>query len=285
MRVRTGFGRRLCTVVSALALCSASGTALAGAKPVVVDNRTDQKIEVRLDAFTDARGVEQDVNKRSWWGFDANERSRLLRNGSLLRASEFRYQIRTDFGVTPEPGRVWVRKLDRTDDQLVVTVTDRLLPKLPDGVSAARVARASRYLASRKTAGFALTMMHVTSDLNDAYTLKVEPVIAQGERQRGAFKITVRHHWVSSWDGERSTSDLVYYFNAAGQFYAVQAGHDDCTAPPFVGANLWMTVLGNLVLEMIDEQENPRIRWTVQQLVDRADARGLLEFALKMNLN
>lgn len=138
-------------------------------------------------------------------------------------------------------------------------------------VQQAAVNRADRFLKTEDIGKTTLNFVHFGADYHGHQYLNT---VALGD---GAFKLVYRFHWED--DG---ITDVGYLCDSRGNIYGVQIGDSNAVVnQPFLLANGAIKLLGNALIELYKDQLTTNQRSVVQDLVDKADAHGLLEWSLK----
>jgi hypothetical protein len=100
----------------------------------------------------------------------------------------------------------------------------------------------------------------------------------QGKTIPGHFALDYRFKW-----DDDGVTDVRFFFDAKGNVYEVQiVKHNAVLQQPYFAANLAIKILGNLLIEALKDNLTPEQLKDVQKFVDNADAKGLLEWSLKV---
>jgi hypothetical protein len=95
---------------------------------------------------------------------------------------------------------------------------------------------------------------------------------------RGAFALVYRFWWED--DG---VTDIAFLADSTGYVYRVQIMYTNAIfSQPFLVANASISILGNSLIELYKDKLSDEDRRQFHDLVNRADAKGLLEFRLKL---
>lgn len=83
------------------------------------------------------------------------------------------------------------------------------------------------------------------------------------------------------WEDNNSTT-VAFDADADGTVHSVSVAQDTSSFPAFVGANLLIQVLGNMVIDSYKDKMTDEQRNKAQQLVRDTDAKGLMELWLQL---
>jgi hypothetical protein len=140
------------------------------------------------------------------------------------------------------------------------------------------VSQADRFLRTEARGRETLGFVHFGADYHGhEYLRTVDVPGGDGRAIPGQFALVYRFHWEK--DG---ITDVAYLCNESGRVYGVQIVDTNAVwSKPFVLANATIKLLGNALLERNKNRMNDFEWRMVQKLVDSANAKGLLEWALK----
>src|SRR5580693_445654 len=132
------------------------------------------------------------------------------------------------------------------------------------------VLSAQRFLKTEQNGKYTLAFLHFCADYHGHEYQGTLPAID------GTFKLVYRFKWEN--DG---VTDLAYVCDAKGNVRAVEVLYSNgFLSRPFVLADGAIKVLGNLAIEANKKNMSDLQRRLVQELVDDANAKGLLELSL-----
>jgi hypothetical protein len=137
---------------------------------------------------------------------------------------------------------------------------------------------ADRFLRTEDRGIESLGYIHFGANYHGHEYLRTVSVIdGQGSPIPGQFALVYRF----KWEGDGIT-DVAYLCDASGYVYKVQIMYTNAIlSPPFVLANAAIKLLGNALIQANKDKMSEFERKAVQELVDKADAKGLLEWSLK----
>jgi hypothetical protein len=153
---------------------------------------------------------------------------------------------------------------------------------LPAGYAAdtRSIERAKAFLNPESRGRDVLGYLHMGADFLAYDYLRTTGVNdGRGAPLEGHFALFYRFKWKTTSDGY---TDLAFLCNSAGNVYKVSVMDTDAILPPFFTANVTINVLGNALISMFNEKLTPDDRRQLRALVNDADAKGLLEFSLRV---
>lgn len=119
-----------------------------------------------------------------------------------------------------------------------------------------------------------LKFLHFFSDYKRFEYLETDRVTENGQTISGQSALVYRFYCT---DGDNT--DVVFFVNQSGQIYQTKIRRS--TGVPFVGANISIQVLGRIVVGS-DDKMTAEDRQRALDLVDKADAHGLMDLWLEM---
>jgi hypothetical protein len=137
---------------------------------------------------------------------------------------------------------------------------------------------AGRFLRTEDRGKESLSYIHFGADYHGHEYLRTVSVLdGQGSPIPGQFALVYRFNWED--DG---ITDVAYLCDASGYVYKVQIMSTNAVlSQPFVLANAAIKLLGNAFIQANKDKMSELERKVVQELVDKADAKGLLEWSLQ----
>jgi hypothetical protein len=145
------------------------------------------------------------------------------------------------------------------------------------------VARARAYLENEERAKGILFFAHPTAEFQKLKLVQTDQVVDENNKVlRGHFVLTYRFSWKSGLFQDNHTTDLDFFFDAKGRFYKIDVGEKGTTTfiEPFTAANLVVKAVKDGLIKKVDKEGTAADRKLVRQLLQDADARGLLEWIL-----
>jgi hypothetical protein len=144
------------------------------------------------------------------------------------------------------------------------------------------VERADNYLRLQSTGQGLLQFVHMGADYHGHSYLHTNYVIdGDGYRVPGHFALVFRFHWEDD-----SITDLAFLCNEKGIIYDVAVNYTNARFnQPFLLANAAIQILGNLVIDNYKRQMSAQQLKLTHELVNNADAKGLLVLALILGEN
>lgn len=139
------------------------------------------------------------------------------------------------------------------------------------------IKRAHAFLASADVGKQVVAYTHLGSDYRGHEYVETRGVSdGNGGRKPGHFALVYRFRWHD--DG---VSNIAFLCNPSGRVYGVRVLETNAVwSQPFALANAAVSMLGNMLIEAYKENMDASQRRIVQRLVDQADAKGMLEWAL-----
>jgi hypothetical protein len=149
----------------------------------------------------------------------------------------------------------------------------------------ADVERARQFLDSDSRGRAVLGYLHAGATYTGhrlVATLAVED--AQGKRLDGQFALRYRFDWKIPLGDNTTTADFL--FDRAGRFYGISGERTTSVVNrPYDLANLTIKVLGESVYQAAKERMTETDRKWVRQIIDDANAKGMLEWSLRFQQN
>jgi len=148
-----------------------------------------------------------------------------------------------------------------------------------DDIDQRAVINAHQFLKTEQNGRNTLAFLHFGADYHGHEYRETLPVLdGGGAAVDGRFKLVYRFKWED--DG---ITDLAYLCDAKGNVYAVQVLYTNALFnQPYVLANGAIKLLGSLMIEANKKNMTDVERKLAQELVDRADAKGLLELSVRL---
>ena len=148
-----------------------------------------------------------------------------------------------------------------------------------NAADAGAVAKAKAYVDPADTGKVILNYVHMGSRYgghNFVETRNVQD--GQARILAGYFALIYRFNWEN--DG---ATDVAFLCTPAGKIYDIQTTWTNAVLnQPYLTANLTIQVLGNARMELFKNNMQEDERRELQQLINGADARGLLVWVVKM---
>jgi hypothetical protein len=147
-----------------------------------------------------------------------------------------------------------------------------------DDVDPKALTRAHDFLKTAQRGADILSFVHYGAKYGShAYQQRLTVVNQKGERVPGHFALDYQFKWED--DG---VTDVRFFCDAQGGVYEVQIVKTNARLQqPYFAANLAIKVIGNLLIEAFKDNLNDAQRKEIQQIVDDADAKRMLEWSLK----
>jgi hypothetical protein len=142
------------------------------------------------------------------------------------------------------------------------------------------MATAKAFLSDSNRAKGTLFFCHPTATYRGVRVLGQGGVKQAGLAVPGAFYIEVRYTWKSLFD-DTNTSDLVFFFDARGRLTDLRAGRTTSIFPQFAASNAVIDAVKTELMKEVARWKDATARQTALNLIDRADARGLLLLILQ----
>jgi hypothetical protein len=144
--------------------------------------------------------------------------------------------------------------------------------------------KATRQLDQRARAERILSFLHFGSTYSDHKQTGRGKVMTRDNRERvGHFYLEYKFDWKVGRDTGSTTAS--FFFDEKGILYDVMI--DKTTAEfnqPFLLANLSIKILGETVYALLKDDLSTADRRVIRELIDEADAKGLLKFTLALDL-
>lgn len=153
------------------------------------------------------------------------------------------------------------------------------VPARASGYSQPAFDRAYNFLQNRQNAITILGYVHFGADyFGHEYQGIYDVVDAHGTPVPGEFALAYRFHWT---DG--GVTDIAFLCNPQGQIYKSQVRSSNAEASqPFGLANLFISVVGNLLIDSNKKDMSREDLELARDLIDHADAHGLLDLWLRL---
>lgn len=136
------------------------------------------------------------------------------------------------------------------------------------------VARADHFLSTDRRAKATLNYVHFGTDYRGQQFRRIADVTNDGE-----FSLVYRLFW-----NDDGVTDIAYFCHANGTVYGVKIAYTNAEGNvPFLWANVSIQVLGNLFIEAYKDKLSDDDRKLLQKMVDNADAKGMLEWSLRLD--
>ncbi|HLJ28642.1 MAG TPA: hypothetical protein VKY85_18180 [Candidatus Angelobacter sp.] len=147
-------------------------------------------------------------------------------------------------------------------------------------ISQSAVNRAHQFLNTDKRAKDTLAFVHAGTTYHGQKYLRTDFVTDDsGQTINGRFALVYRLFW-----NDDGVTDIAYRCYPNGNVYAVKIMYTNAEGnQPFLWANVSIQVLGNLLIDAYKDKLSVDDRRQLQKLVDNADAKGLLEWSLKLD--
>lgn len=141
------------------------------------------------------------------------------------------------------------------------------------------VRRAAAFVDTKSRGEFVLGHLHMFATYRGhKYRETLRVTNSTGAVEPGKFALVYRYYW-----NDDDYTDLAYFFDAKGGFDGVQAMRSTAIIQqPFAIAELSIKLLGNVLVEAFRDNLSPGERASIQQMIDSADVKGLLETALTL---
>lgn len=192
-----------------------------------------------------------------------------LTNGSMHRGSGEPH-VRVE-----RPSRVAAARGVRAAMSLLLFAAIAATVPLASPADQRAVNRADALLSTAETGTNVLNFLHMGADYHGHRYLKTLPV-SDG---RGDFELVYRYFWHD--DG---ITDLGFLCDDNGFVYKVRVEYTNAVwSQPFLAANVSISVLGHSMIEAYKDKLSEDDRRKLHELVNKADAKGLLELSLAWN--
>ena len=149
------------------------------------------------------------------------------------------------------------------------------ISSLAQNVDPNAIARAERFMAAQQRGSEVLSYLHFGATYQACTFEKYYPMA------NGSFALMYRFDWTTTGTGD---TESWFVFNAAGQFDHLEVvSSTGLINQPFLMANVSISLIGNLIIEKYQDRLSVTDRRLLQRLVDDADAKGLLEWQLRVD--
>jgi hypothetical protein len=143
--------------------------------------------------------------------------------------------------------------------------------------------KAERLLADARRGKGVLQFLHLGSTYVSHKKTEEGAVRRNGREVPGHFYLDYTFKWMAG--GDTGSTTLTFFFDDHGRLTSVNVDKTDAIFnQPFGLANLSIAVVGQAVLDATKDRLSDADRRLLQRLIDNADAKGLLELFLKIDL-
>jgi hypothetical protein len=144
--------------------------------------------------------------------------------------------------------------------------------------------KATRLLDDKGRGKAVILFAHFGADYSDHALVATGKVNdANGREKPGHFYLEYKYNWKVGDD--RGTTSFYFFFDKNGVLNEIRVSKTDAVLnQPFAFANLGIKLLGQAVLEAAKNDLTDAQQKRLQKFVDDADAKGLLEFLLAIDL-
>ena len=141
------------------------------------------------------------------------------------------------------------------------------------------VQRAASFLETKESGVSILEFLHLGKEYRGHRFKELRPVVdGDGDQIPGFFALVYRFHW-----GTDGYTDLGFLCDAGGSVYKLEvAGTNAIINEPFLGATISIKFLGGMLMGALAEKLDEQDRRALKQLVEAADAQGLLTLGLRL---
>jgi hypothetical protein len=161
---------------------------------------------------------------------------------------------------------------------LGLSVWQAAVLRAADDVDQKAVDRAHDFLKTAARGRDVLSYMHFGSRYDGHSYRESRFVTREGRRVPGHFALVYRYKWQGN-----GLTDVAFLCDARGDVYEVQAIWTNAVLnQPWVSANLTIKVLGGALAELFKDKMTEKERQDLQQLIEDANAKGMLEWSLKI---
>jgi hypothetical protein len=169
----------------------------------------------------------------------------------------------------------WTKNLIRRGAAKIALVFVLVLAAVSGFSQTAPIIKAATVIENTDNASTILKFLHFFSDYKGFQYLETDRVIDDyGQTISGRSALVYRFFCT---DGDNT--DVVFFVNQSGQIYQTKISRS--TGVPFLGANFSIQVLGHLVANS-DDKMTAEQRQRANELVNKADAHGLMDFWLAL---
>lgn len=139
--------------------------------------------------------------------------------------------------------------------------------------------KAFNFLQNRQNGVAILSYLHFGSDyFGHEYIGMLNVVDKSGETVPGDFALVYRFRW-----SNEDYTDVAFLCNPEGQIYRSEVRRSTAVLnQPFVAANVFIGVLGNLLIESNRRNMTKADLELTHELVNRVDAQGLMDLWLRL---
>jgi hypothetical protein len=143
------------------------------------------------------------------------------------------------------------------------------------------IAKAQSFLEDEKRAKATLNMAHFGATFRGVDTLSCTRVVDDKNRElEGYFALTVRYFWAGLLSSDEHT-DMVFFFDDRGRYYAIKAGETTGLLKPFDLSNAVIELYKDLILAMVRDADQDT-KDGVERAIRDKDAKTLLHFKLRL---
>jgi hypothetical protein len=157
-------------------------------------------------------------------------------------------------------------------------------PAVVRAQSDAAVGRAREYLENASRTKGILFFAHPEAQYQ-GIQLRERTGVVDGNRKPvpGHFALTYVYSWKSGLSGDNNTTELVFFFDQRGRFYALNGGRTSSFFRPFNVADVVVKEVRDQILNKVDRDGTEADRRLVRTLIQDGDARGLLTVLLRLD--
>jgi hypothetical protein len=147
----------------------------------------------------------------------------------------------------------------------------------PKAVDAAKT-----FLSNVSRAKGILFFCHPTATYQSVKVLGDGGVTQNGRQVPGAFHVKVQYTWKNLFN-DRNTSDLIFFFDEDGHLTELQAGRTTSLFAQFSAADVVISAIKDELMKEVAKWKDARARRLAVDLINKADARGLLTLILQQD--
>lgn len=143
--------------------------------------------------------------------------------------------------------------------------------------------RARALIENRDRAELILACSHPTAKYQEVKLLETRGVMNTRTREPlpEQFALLYQFRWLSSFDNSTNTTDLFFFFDGTGTLRGLQVSGSTGLVEPFTLAELALGIVKDALLSKLDEKGTEEDKRLARDLLEAADARGLLRLYLK----
>jgi hypothetical protein len=169
----------------------------------------------------------------------------------------------------------WTKNLIRRGAAKIALVFVLALAAVSGFSQTAPIGKAAAVIQNPDNASTILKFLHFFSDYKGFQYLETDRVVDDYGQTIGGRSALVYRFFCTDGDN----TDVVFFVNQSGQIY--QTSIRRSSGVPFLGANFSIQVLGHLVANS-DDKMTAEQRQRANELVNKADAHGLMDFWLAL---